>query len=215
MKRFIIFLFLTLFIFNFSACKTFSKSNYSFNDYISDEISKIENIKNYSDETIKTLSIIYRTNLNNNYDSKNINSDPYIKKLVESTNNKTLKNKITLNINSNNWTEKINKSFILEFFNQNNFSLANISDIKIINDKNNNAQKISIAQRSLDFEKFKNHFNLPSNNNIKITTNDSFFIISGYGKGFNFDIDILKIENLSKKGLTSDEILESLVINNS
>lgn len=191
-------------------CKTLTKKVYSLDDYIAYEISLIENISNYNDETIKVLSVIYRTNYKENNKQFNYSKINYkILNLTKSTSNITLTKNLIINTSSKNWSERIHKFEILEFFKSYNIKLANISNINIISD-NGFAKTISISSHNIDYLTFANYFNLPSNFNIKINIESSLFEISGYGNSFNFDIDINDIENLASKDYDFLKIIKNI-----
>jgi len=207
MKHSFIFILLTTFLL-FASCKTLTPHSYSLNDYVAAEISKIENIESYSDETIKTLSIIYRTNLKYKDDLNLSKINDKILSLTKETNNLILSKQISINTNPKIWTEIINKSHILEFCKQNNINLANISDIQIIEDKNHNATTLNIASKEINFDKFALYFKIPSNKNISIENNTSFIKITGYGNQHNFEFDISYIEELAAKNYNYNKIFD-------
>lgn len=211
MKRFICYFLLISITLCIGGCKTFNTKELSKNEIIAAEISKIENIDSYSDETIKTLSIIYRTSFDDIKNNSFSNINERVLYLTNETKNELLEKPLTINTFSNEWSEVISKSEILEFFKTKQEYLSNISNIEIIEDENNNASILKIASKEIDFIEFSKYFNLSSNKNINIENKNSFIKINGYGKGFNFEVDIDFIENLSKLGYNHSEILLKII----
>jgi len=210
MKRVVVSIFIIFMIFNFAGCKTFSRREYSLDEYITSEISKIESISTFNDETIKTLSVIYRNNLEHKNNLILSNIDNRILSLTKQTNTFDFSKKLSINTHLKSWTEIINKAEILEFFKTKNISLANISDISISSNENNFAKCILITSNKVDFIEFAKYFNLMSNKNINVESFNSYIKISGYGKGFDFDVDLSDIEKFALDGLTFDKILENI-----
>lgn len=211
MKRIIsLFLLFSCLIFNVG-CKTLSPTTYSLNEYIASCLSKISNIENFNNETIKVLSIIYRTNYSDN-EIKNVGQiNPKILQLTSETDNQILNSKLILNTSSENWSEIISNSEILEYFKSQNIYLSNLSQINILSNNDLFAQSISIASKKQNFYDFASYFNLPSNKKINIKQNKSNLIIEGYGNTFNYDIDISTIEMLANEGLNYKEIIKNII----
>lgn len=213
MKNFIfLFSFLTLFLL-FAGCKTFYKQEYSQDELIASQISTIDDIESYSDETIKTLSVLYRTNIDQLKTNTPTNFNQRIYNLVNETSNEKLEKKIEFNVYKNEWSEIINKSDILEFLKIKEISLSNLSKYEIIKDCNNNAISLVIASKKLAFTDFAKYFKLKSNNNIHIKNYSNYIKISGYGQGFNNIFDIKDIETLANLGKNYLEILKKISTN--
>ena len=179
-------------------------------DFISSEISKIDNIENYSDETIKTIAII----LNNSDQLNNLNNKPIInndriKNLINNYYSKRINKKIKLNLSNKEWSEKINKYEILEFLKTKNIQLANLNKLNISCEKDF-AKKILFNSTEINFLDFAKYFKLQSNYKISLNNENNFIVISGIGNSFNFDYSIDDIEILSKTGLTFDKILDKI-----
>lgn len=213
MKKFIILFVCFLSITSLISCKTLEKKTYSIDELIAQEISSIENFENFSEETIKTLSIIYRTNLDGQDLKLSTIPNNDLLSIIKKTNMLTLDKKVNLNTYEKNWSEAIDKYQLLEFFKSQNIKVANLSEIKIISDENGNAKKISISSKQFEFQTFANYFNLKSNKNIKITNEKSIIKIEGYGIGFDININIKDIQELSSKGLKYTEILDEITKN--
>ena len=192
-----------------SACKTFNNS-FSNEDFIISEIAKIENIENFSDETIKTIAVIFmNSNQTQNINKSNLIKNNRIKNLVNKVKSKKLNKIITLNFSNDTWSEKISKVEILEFLKSKNIEPANLNNFELLNE-NNFTKKIILSSHNINFLDFAKYFNLKSNYNIIITIDKQYLNISGYGNSFDFDCDIQTIEELSKTGLTYNEILDKI-----
>ncbi len=210
MKRLISVVCLVIFMFGLSSCKTFSKREYSLDEYTASEISKIENISSFNDETIKVLSVIYRNNLKDKNNLSISHIDNRILSLTKQTNNFEFSKNLNLNTHLKSWSEIINKAEILEFFKTRDISLANVSDITISSNENNFAEFITVTSNKVDFIEFAKYFNLISNKNINVECFNSYIKIYGYGNAFNFNIDLSDIEKLALDGLTFDKIIENI-----
>ena len=112
---------LTVFIISCSNEPQKASINNNINNVVAAELEKID--KGYSDETLKAISVILRTNLTiNNVSKKNQQVNNKYLNISNSTKNELLKNKsnnlIEISFNKNNeyhWQKKIKKSKILEF----------------------------------------------------------------------------------------------------
>ena len=214
MKRFLILLF-SLTCLSFISCGTLNSAKNQQNiDYvIASNLQSMDN--NFSDETLKALSVVLRNNIivKQSYSSSTKPNDKYLK-IVKSTKNKMLKDKnndiieITFNdTNSYEWQKNIKKSEILEFALKNNLSLSSLSDIKpVIEDEK--VIGLNIGKKYFDYSTLAKHFNLNSNNIKDIQSNKSEVIIKGHGNGFYNHFDILKSEELSNNNHNFEEILE-------
>ena len=208
MKKFLFILF--FFSFLLVGCSNSNLSSYSIDEYIASEISEIENIEKYNEETIKTISVIYRTNFNEDKkETLNIIKNQKITDIVKETSGQIINKKISINCNNEYWKKQINKSDLLDYLNKNDISINTLKDIEIISN-NNFCEKIIISSKEIDFIKFAQHFNLSSNKDIEIINNDTYLEVVGYGNSFNYDIDILEINNLTEKGLNYKQILEAI-----
>ena len=216
--------FFTIFvlIFVLICCGCSTKTNYTSASTIDEavcyDLQNTENIETYSDETKKALSVIYRTNhkIKNDYQNqKYTNLNQELLDITKSTSNETLslKNNTLFEINKNNylWTKKIKKSQLLNFLYKNNISVANISKVSTIIDKENNVSKIDIGGKLIDFDIFSKEFNLESKNIKNIETNKNDFVVYGEGKNNIKNINLETIEGFSKKGINYKKILESIV----
>ena len=107
MKKFIILFVCFLSITSLISCKTLEKKTYSIDELIAQEISSIENFENFSEETIKTLSIIYRTNLDGQDLKLSTIPNNDLLSIIKKTNMLTLDKKVNLNTYEKNWSEYI------------------------------------------------------------------------------------------------------------
>ncbi len=210
MKKILLIISIFVMCLYFSGCNSFNKKTYSLDDYVANEISKIENYEKLSDETINCLSIIYRTNLAGSETNISAPIDEILLKKVNLSKGKILPNKLRVNTNSKNWRDTITKASLLEFFKSQNITLANLSDIKIVSNENGFTSNLEIASNSIDFLTFANFFHLPSNKNINISATKSIISISGYGNTFNYDIDVAEIKKMTTDGKSINEIFDFL-----
>ena len=216
MKKYIIFI-LSIIILVFVGCtnqaqKTPPKAD--INNLVAVELEKID--KNYSNETLRALSVILRTNLTiNNQETNNLNPNLKYLEIVNSTKNEVLKN------NKNNlieisliekeeyhWQKNIKKSKFLEFALKNKISLTNISQIDPVFE-NEKVKGINIGGKFFDYQLLISEFKLESNDIETIETNKTEVIIKGKNKGFfdNFNID--KAEQLSNDNYNYKDILKT------
>ena len=194
---------------------------------VAEEISSIENIETYSDETIKALSVIVRTNLSNNinsqteYDANNyiynneyIINNNHILELVKQTSGETIKTnsektesfEIKTNASTEAWELEIKKSKILEFMKKNNISLSNISNFNIVKDESGNIKKLEIGSKEFFVEDLIDAFDLPSVNITDIKNKKTTVLIKGFGNKNDFDIN--KSESFAKEGQNYKKILK-------
>lgn len=210
MNKILCLFFIFLFMFSFVGCKTFNQKEISKNEIIASEISQIENIESFSDETIKTLSVLFRTSFDSIKHKNFYVTNDRILSLVKSTKDEKLKNQINFNVSNKTWTEIISKAELLEFFNKKEIFLSTLSSFEILKDTYNNASHILVASKKIPYTEFGKYFKLPSNSNINIENHCNYIKISGYGKGYDNVVDIEKIEELSKQEKNYLDILKTL-----
>jgi len=215
MKK-ILLLIISIFLLGFVACsKTSSKqvSNTDLNKIVAQELESID--KNYSDETLKALSVILRTNIL--IYNKQLNKEPNQKylNLANQTNNKVLKNEknnlIEISLDNNNeytWQKSIKKSKLLEFALKNKINLTNLSNIEPIKD-DNKVEGINIGNKYFDYKELANEFGLESNEIETIEENKKEIVIKGKNKGFYGNFDTLKSEQLSNDNYSYENILKT------
>lgn len=215
MNKFIyILLFSILTIFTISCSKETPKAtiNNNIDNVVAVELEKID--KGYSDETLKAISVILRTNLtiNNTLTNNKPVNEKYLN-ISKSTRNEYLKNKnnslIEISFDKNDeyhWQKKIKKSNILEFALKNNVNLTNISDIDPIIE-NDKVLGINIANKFFNYEVLAKEFDLESNEIESIENGKTEIIIKGKNKGFLDYFDIDKSEQLSNDNYNYKNIL--------
>ena len=210
-----------LLIFLTSGCsKTTNVSNATnLEDVVAYELEQIDNTQNFDDETLKSLSVIIRTNtiLNNDFQDKNYTPSQRYKDIVNETKNQTLKingNAEFIDISTQNyeWKKSIKKDKLLEFAYLNNISLSNLSNIEPIY-KEDKIEKINIAGNSFDYKNLAENFDLESNDITNIETTNKEVVIYGKNKGFYNKFDYNESKNLSKQGKNYKEILNNLYPN--
>ena len=177
---------------------------------------QLENIdKNYSDETLKALSVILRTNqtINNSETTENTPSEKYLE-IVNKTKNEVLKDKnnnlIEISLTDNteyHWQKNIKKSKILEFALKNKINLTNISDIEPVFE-NEKVKGINIGGKFFDYQMLITEFRLESNTIENIETTKSEVIIKGKNKGIFDNFDTCKSEQLSNNNHNYKDILK-------
>ncbi len=214
MKK-IFLLFFSIFILGFVACsksQTRVVSSLDLNKMVACELEKID--KKYSDETLKALSVIIRTNITIN--NKQYNGEPKEKylTLANETKNKVLKNNnnnlIEINLENNNeytWQKNIKKSKLLEFALKNNINLSNISNIEPVLDSKK-VKGLNIGNKYFDYETLAKEFELESNEIEKIEENKKEIVIKGKNKGFYGHFDFEKSEQLSNDNYSFEKILK-------
>lgn len=221
MKKLICIL-LTIFLVSLTACSNNKQevSNASnLEDIVSYELEQLDKEQNLDNETLKSLSVIIRTNhiLNNDLDNQNLHSSTKYKTIANQTKNETLKingNLEFISISSNNYTWKkiIQKDKLLTYAFNNNISLSNLTSIEPIYNQNR-VKIINIGGKEFDFKNLANEFDLESNKITNIQTNNKEIIIYGEDKGFNESFDVKKASTLSNEGKNYKEILENLYNN--
>ena len=210
-----------LLIFLTSGCsKTTNVSNATnLEDVVAYELEQIDNTQNFDDETLKSLSVIIRTNtiLNNDFQDKNYTPSQRYKDIVNETKNQTLKINgnaefIDISTQDYEWKKSIKKDKLLEFAYLNNISLSNLSNIEPIY-KEDKIEKINIAGNSFDYKNLAENFDLESNDITNIETTNKEVVIYGKNKGFYNKFDYNESKNLSKQGKNYKEILNNLYPN--
>lgn len=176
------------------------------------ELENTENIENLSDETIKTLSVIHRTNhlIKNDYDNfKYSPKSKHIKLLNKQTEGEFLKRKTgdnqTFTNNKTELSKDIKKSEILSFLKKQKIKLSNISNISPKFDENKNLTGIEIGGKFISFNDLQSEFGLESNKITNIKTSLSKITIFYTPKNvilFNEkNIEMKAQENLNYKQL--------------
>lgn len=214
-------IFVVLLIFLTSGCsKTTNVSNATnLEDVVAYELEQIDNSQNLDDETLKSLSVVIRTNtiLNNDFQDKNYNPSKKYKDIVNETKNQTLKINgnaefIDISTQDYEWKKSIKKNKLLEFAYLNNISLSNLSNIEPIY-KEEKIEKLNIAGNSFDYKNLAENFYLESNDITNIETTNKEVVIYGKNKGFHNKFDYNISKNLSKQGKNYKEILNNLYPN--
>lgn len=213
MKK-LVFIILIFTMFTFCSCSKVSEKNETIitPNIIASVIESNTKIQNLSDETIKALSVIVRTNLKNGY---TFNNESYkepserIIKLAKQTDYEFLTDETNQNQyisfgqkNSKQtfWKQEIKKSEILKFLTNQKISIASLSRIEPEVNEQGETESLIVGGKKIKFETLKNEFNLKSNkiSNIEILTNS--VIITGLTECKEFDFNIIDAENESKKG---------------
>ena len=171
--------------------------------------------KNYSNETLKALSVILRTNLTiKNEEITNLNPNNKYLEIANSTKNEVLKNDknnlIEISLiekDEYRWQKNIKKSKILEFALKNKVSLSNISQIEPVFE-NEKIKGINIGKKYFDYQLLINEFGLESNDIESIETNKTELIIKGKNKGYFDNFNIYKAEQLSNDNHNYKDILK-------
>lgn len=213
MKKYL-FLCLSLILMFFVACEKIEKQeSVNVDTMVAQELEKLDN--GYSDETLKAMAVIIRTNLIVDGETKINKMQPNEKYLLltKSTDYKQLKNKngslVKISFEDSpdyTWQKNIKKSDILEFALKNNVSLTSLSNIEPVME-NKKIIALKIGNKSFDYNTLAEHFGLESNIIEKISTNSTEIIIKGKNKGFNNSFDIETSEQLSNNNHNYLEIL--------
>ncbi|MBQ4541770.1 MAG: hypothetical protein IJA23_02840 [Clostridia bacterium] len=233
MKKIFIFIF-CLSLFFLSGCSKKETNNQeaqnqaylsSVDKIISNEISSFDNSESFDEETIKTLSVILRTNFENNLSNKKeltknnndiLNNDIY--NIVRETSGEVLEDEeeplTELYIEDDKtknqeWCVLVKKSKILEMLKKNNISLSNLSNFEVVTNEEGYTEKIIIAGKEFDFYYLMKAFNLPSNKNISIVNNLTSIKITGIGIGKNENFNLETIKTLSNQGYDYKSIIKS------
>lgn len=198
------------------------------------ELEQIEGVENLSDETIKALSVIIRTNKQN----ENVKSFAYVPNnkriadLVLKTSGETISmdnsskistvalfpvssnvdnEKIDYALGGDTWTVEIKKSKILSYLQQNNINLSNISDFKPLYSEDGLLTGIMLAGKTIPYETLRAEFGLKSNKITKISNSLTKIVVEGeYVNTFLIE----KAEALSLLGLDYNSILKSFLDTN-
>lgn len=205
---------LSLIMMIFVGCGKLEKQeSVNVDDFVAQELEKIDN--NYSDETLKAMSVIIRTNMivdNETLNNKTKPSEKY-RNLTKATSYKILKDKNNNLIKTSfenspdyTWQKNIKKSDVLEFALKNNISLTNISNVEPVFE-NDKIKALKIGNKTFDYSELASQFGLESNNIEKITTNKTEIIVKGKNKGFVNSFDIKTSEQLSNNNHNYLEIL--------
>lgn len=176
--------------------------------------------EDFSDETLKAMSVVIRTNLciDNSKISSHDASEKYVN-ITKVTSGEVLKNtkgnlvEISFNSSDNyRWQKVIKKSELLEFALKNNVSLSNLKKIKP-DIKNEKILGLEIAEKYFDYSDLAEEFGLESDciENISQTKNE--IIISGKNKGFYGFFDTKKAEQLSNNNYFYANILKDFFDN--
>lgn len=212
--------FLTLLIFCFGLFVACSKTGYeptaqTVEHSVSQNLSNIEGIESFDDETIKALSVVVRTNIKNNnlkQDNSNNEINERILFLTKQTEGEILSNsdKIEIeNIDDNyTWEKNIKKYELLKFLNKKNISLSNISNIEPSLDESGKLNSLNFGGKNIEFKELQEEFGLESNKITNIENNVSSITIYGKGKIQNSPyFNIKKAQNLSNEGKNYKELL--------
>ena len=215
MKKYIIFI-LSIIMFVFVGCtnqaqKTPPKAD--IDSLVAINLEKID--KNYSNETLKALSVILRTNLTiNNEEIKDLVPNNKYLEIVKLTKNEMLKNDKNNLIETSliekeeyHWQKTIKKTKILEFALKNKINLTNISQIEPVFE-NEKIKGINIGGKFFDYQLLISEFGLESNNIESIETTKTEVIIKGKNQGFFDKFNIDKAEQLSNDNHNYKDILK-------
>ena len=211
-KYFIIFLSLMLFIF-VGCTKTSALPKFDVDNAVALELEKMDN--GLSDETLKAMSVVLRTNFKIDQIKPDENQKPTEKYLsiAKQTKNKVLRNKNNSLIKISfekpeeyTWQKTIKKSQILEFALKNNINLTNLSTIEPIKE-NEKVIGLKIGNKYFEYEDLANHFGLESNLIENITENKKEIVIKGKNNNLKNYFDIKKSEQLSNDNHNYYDIL--------
>lgn len=206
-----------LFLLCFSACSkqtVKNDNNININEIVAIKLEEMD--KGYSDETLKALSVILRTNLTiNNSNTSNATPKEKYLNISKTTRNQVLKNQnnnlIEISLSDNNeysWQKTIKKSKLLEFAFKNKINLTSISEVEPIID-NGKVVGLNIGKKYFEYETLSKEFGLESNTIENIESNKKEIIIKGKNKGFYNNFDINKSEQLSNDNYNYEQILKT------
>lgn len=227
-----LFLFLCLICICFCGCsKNTSKeiiaetqvSKIDIDKIVAGEISNLENVNEIDDETIKALSVVVRTNLQNenlnNYEFTENKINENIYNLVSETSGKTI-SLLNEEINSKikidyepqekqEWSKEIKKADILKFLKNNKISLTSISNIKPENNETGKTTGLNMNGKFIPIETLISEFDLPSNEITHIE--NKLMSVKVYGKGDQKDMvfNISEAKKLAENGYSYDKILKN------
>lgn len=211
-KYFVIFLSLMLFVF-VGCTKTSAPPKFDIDNAVALELEKMDN--GLSDETLKAMSVVLRTNFKIDQIKPDENQKPTEKYLsiAKQTKNKVLRNKNNSLIKISfekpeeyTWQKTIKKSQILEFALKNNINLTNLSTIEPIKE-NEKVIGLKIGNKYFEYEDLANHFGLESNLIENITENKKEIVIKGKNNTLKNYFDIKKSEQLSNDNHNYYDIL--------
>lgn len=217
MKKIFLFILSLFLIFSVSACSNVNEKKQDSESEVLSLLLSNENINCLHDETIKALSVIYRTQVENNYSlpqTKNKSTpDERIKNLSNQTKGECL---LLKNISPQNlfilngektWNIEIKKSKLLEFLNKKNISLANLTNISSDYDEEKNLKSITVGGKTLSFDELKNEFGLISSKITKIKPTLSSIIVEGEIQKTAGYFDITEAEILARNGQNYKQLL--------
>lgn len=227
MKKSLILVFLIFFSILFVACSNGENvpQTLSMEDRVAERVEEVVTGYNVSDETIKALSIIIRTNEQKFPSSTStLPKDERIKSITNQTSGLILVKEdsnvvpnSTTKIDSpityyykkedSNWSREIKKSELLKFLSNNNISLSNISSIEVEKTDDGCVSSIIIGGKVFDYGSIASEFNLPSNKITNISSSISSVLVEGEGVGHSKSFSISEADTLSKQGKSYDEIL--------
>lgn len=170
------------------------------------ELSKLENIENLDNETLKALTVVIRTNLSRNPKNapQNINKDSINEKYINISNetknqilseDKKTPAEVSYKYNSEegSWGKEIKKSEILGYMLKNKISLSNISNVEQIVNEDNELEYLIIGGKKIPFIELKDKFNLKSNKITSVLNKNTTILIQGeYDNNKNY-FDFSKI----------------------
>lgn len=219
MKRFVNILLIFIFIFLSGCSKSQTISSFDIEKAVAYNLEQYDKDKNLDDETLKTLSVIIRTNLeiNSQNQSQNMNpSEKYIN-ISNQTKDEILlidekTHFIDISENQDEWEKSITKEDILTFAHKNNISLSNISEVEPVYEEDM-TKYIKIGGKLFNFENFANEFDLISNKINNISTSNQSITINGKGVGFVKNFDIKTIKTLSNNGFGYKDIINNFYPN--
>lgn len=195
------------------------------------ELEQVDGVENLSDETIKALSVIIRSNVQNT-SPKSFAYVPNNKRLAElsaSTSGKTLSSLLepsssTLSIGqysketfnnipyingSKTWSVEIKKSQILSYLQKNNINLSNISSFEPVYLEDGTLDGIKLGGKFISYEVLSQEFGLKSNKITNISNTLSKIVVEGeYTNTFIIE----DAETLSKNGMDYNDILKTLLL---
>ena len=206
MKRLINFLLIFVVMFFIGCSKTEISTESNIENVVAYNLEQFDKDKNLDDETLKTLSVIIRTNLET--ESMNKSQKYTVSEKYQNISNQTKNEIIMINENieyidisgnNNKWNQTIEKDEILSYAHENNINLSNISEVEPIF-KDDIISHIKIGGKSFDYRNFAKKFNIPSNKIEDIKSTNQNIEIIGSGNGFvkNFELD--EVKTLSNQG---------------
>ena len=200
-------------MFIFCACsKQNSSSANAVNFAITSKICEIEDYQNLSDETIKALAVVFRTNLKNgeNYSFNKNAFDKNILSLVRDTKKEVIEDvdESILFEDNKEWTKEISKSKILETFSLNGENISSFENISLEKDSVGKVSNLYISQKVINKRDLKNSLGLKSNFITDLKTTPTSIIFYGKGNSFGEKFDILRAEEISKKNESYEAIIK-------